>query len=157
MDDSFFKELVEDLGIITKVKYVFIAQCQRDVTPDCVDTIAFWSKGKIIDNIRYALYGTPCEDVLKGNIRIYSERLQALFPEDEDKKHFECLIRMIDENGKIILPGAFFPAAERYDLSTKIDRWVFESTYAWLEKRPGKSKRLTFCSINLSGHSLSNE
>ena len=71
MDDSFFKELAENLGIITKVKYVFIAQCQREVTPDCVDTIAFWSKGKIIDKIRYALHGTPCEDVLKGNIRIY--------------------------------------------------------------------------------------
>ena len=90
MDDSFFKELVENLGIITKAKYVFIAQCQRDDTPDCVDTIAFWSKGKIIENIRYALYGTPCEDVLKGNIRIYSERLQALFPEDEDLQTLEA-------------------------------------------------------------------
>jgi diguanylate cyclase (GGDEF)-like protein/PAS domain S-box-containing protein len=90
MDDSFFKELAENLGIITKVKYVFIAQCQREVTPDCVDTIAFWSKGKIIDNIRYALHGTPCEDVLKGNIRIYSERLQALFPEDEGLQTLEA-------------------------------------------------------------------
>jgi len=97
------------------------------------------------------------EAIDEDRLRLYVQPIVALFGEKKDKKHYECLVRMIDENGKIIPPGAFLPAAERYDLSTRIDLWVFESAYAWLEKRPGKSKGLTSCSINLSGHSLGNE
>jgi diguanylate cyclase (GGDEF)-like protein/PAS domain S-box-containing protein len=93
----------------------------------------------------------------EDRFRLYLQPIISLSKEDEDTKHFECLIRMIDENGKIILPGAFLPAAERYDLSTKLDRWVFESVYIWLASRRGKNKKLTSCSINLSGHSLSND
>lgn len=101
---------------------------------------------------------TKIKDAIDENrLRLYVQPIVALFGEKKDKKHYECLVRMIDEDGKIILPGAFLPAAERYDLSTRIDWWVFESAYAWLEKRPGKSKGLTSCSINLSGHSLGNE
>jgi EAL domain-containing protein (putative c-di-GMP-specific phosphodiesterase class I) len=36
----------------------------------------------------------------------------------------EMLIRMRDENGNLVLPGAFLPAAERYNLAPAIDRWV---------------------------------
>ena len=41
-----------------------------------------------------------------------------------DKHHYELLLRMVDTQGKIIPPGAFIPAAERYNLMTKIDRWL---------------------------------
>ena len=56
-----------------------------------------------------------------------------------------------------LFPRGFLPATEQYDLSTKIDRWVFESIYAWMARRSGKQKELTYCSVNLSDHSLSNE
>lgn len=36
----------------------------------------------------------------------------------------EMLIRMHDETGNLVLPGAFLPAAERYNLAPAIDRWV---------------------------------
>jgi diguanylate cyclase (GGDEF)-like protein len=35
--------------------------------------------------------------------------------------HFEILLRMIDDDGTLIAPGAFLPAAERYSLAPKID------------------------------------
>jgi len=103
---------------------------------------------------------TKIKDAIdEDRLRLYVQPIVPLFAtdEDKDKKHFECLVRMMDEDGKIIPPGAFLPAAERYDLSTRIDQWVFDATCAWLEKRPGKSKGLTSCSVNLSGHSLSND
>jgi len=93
----------------------------------------------------------------EDRFRLYLQPIVSLKNENDDYKHYECLIRMIGEDGKVILPGSFLPAAERYDLSIKLDRWIFESVYAWMAKLPGKRKSLTSCAINLSGHSLSNE
>ncbi len=42
--------------------------------------------------------------------------------------HLEILIRLQNEDGKIVPPMAFIPAAERYDLMTAIDRWVISNT-----------------------------
>jgi diguanylate cyclase (GGDEF)-like protein/PAS domain S-box-containing protein len=68
--------------------------------------------------------------------------------------HYELLVRMVDEKGKIVPPGAFLPAAERYNLITNIDRWVIDKTLALLEAKPAFMERIDFISINLSGQSL---
>jgi diguanylate cyclase (GGDEF)-like protein/PAS domain S-box-containing protein len=68
--------------------------------------------------------------------------------------HYELLLRMLDEQGKAIAPGVFLPAAERYNLISKIDRWVIESAFRILSKNPGFLKKIDYCSINLSGQSL---
>ena len=70
------------------------------------------------------------------------------------EKHYEILLRMIDEKGDIILPGIFLPAAERYNLMSKIDRWVIEHAFGLLAENPEFLKQITFCSINLSGQSI---
>jgi len=44
--------------------------------------------------------------------------------EGESKEYFEVLVRMIGENGELIAPGAFLPAAHEFKLTTAIDRWV---------------------------------
>jgi diguanylate cyclase (GGDEF)-like protein len=71
------------------------------------------------------------------------------------QRHSEILLRMRDEEGRIIPPGAFLGAAERYDLMPQIDRWVIERVFsqfqAWLKDG---SLRLHRCSINLSGASM---
>jgi diguanylate cyclase (GGDEF)-like protein/PAS domain S-box-containing protein len=69
-------------------------------------------------------------------------------------KHYELLIRMKDEQGGIIPPGAFLPAAERYNLISKIDHWVIEHTFGLLADNPAFLSQIDFCSINLSGQSL---
>jgi diguanylate cyclase (GGDEF)-like protein/PAS domain S-box-containing protein len=80
---------------------------------------------------------------------------QAIIPLDASSgKHYEFLIRMIDEQGKTIPPGAFLPAAERYNLISKIDHWVIEAVFDLLESNPTFLKQVDFCSINLSGQSL---
>lgn len=86
MDDTLFKELVENLAFITKTKYVLITRTEDVGTSGFIKTVAFWSNGEFIENVRYELSGTPCEDVLNGNVRFYSERVQALFPKDKDLK-----------------------------------------------------------------------
>lgn len=71
--------------------------------------------------------------------------------------HYEILIRMIDETGKLIPPGEFLPAAERYNLIARIDRWVISEYFRWLAEHPAQLDALALGSINLSGHSLGDE
>jgi diguanylate cyclase (GGDEF)-like protein/PAS domain S-box-containing protein len=68
--------------------------------------------------------------------------------------HYEILLRMRDDNNELILPSVFLPAAERYNLSPRIDRWVVETYFQWLVHNPLHQQALFRCNINLSGHSL---
>ncbi len=69
-------------------------------------------------------------------------------------KHVEVLLRMRDEEGCVITPGAFIPAAERYNLMGSLDRWVIRNTFGWLATHPERLQELGLCAINLSGQSL---
>jgi diguanylate cyclase (GGDEF)-like protein/PAS domain S-box-containing protein len=73
-----------------------------------------------------------------------------------EQRHYELLIRMLDEQGEIILPSAFLPAAERYNLIEKLDDWVVRRACDFLAENPVFFKEIEFVSINLSGPSLSN-
>ena len=60
---------------------------------------------------------------------------------------------MIGESGELILPGAFIPAAERYNQMLAIDHWVVRSTLSAISPvLPGALR----VSINLSAQSISN-
>jgi EAL domain-containing protein (putative c-di-GMP-specific phosphodiesterase class I) len=68
--------------------------------------------------------------------------------------HYELLLRMKDETGKIVSPTDFILAAERYGITPQIDRWVVENALRWLVSEADERERLALCSINLSGQSL---
>ncbi|MEG4340222.1 MULTISPECIES: EAL domain-containing protein [unclassified Microcoleus] len=72
-------------------------------------------------------------------------------------EHYEILLRMLDENGKIVSPNEFIPAAERYGLITEIDCWVIETLFSNYHKLPEKDVLSQgLYTINLSGASISN-
>ncbi len=58
------------------------------------------------------------------------------------------------EAGEIVLPGAFLPTAEHYNLITSIDRRVIEMAFALLAENPVFNRQIEFISINLSGQSI---
>jgi EAL domain-containing protein (putative c-di-GMP-specific phosphodiesterase class I) len=70
---------------------------------------------------------------------------------------FELLVRMIDEQGEIVPPMAFIPAAERYNLMSQIDRWVTRSALTTMAERRGSNRKGETCVINLSGASIGDE
>ncbi len=78
----------------------------------------------------------------------------SVLPEHRDEMRYELLVRMRDESGELVMPGQFLPAAERYSMSTRIDRWVVDAALDWLLEHPDHLERLQSCSINLSGHSV---
>ncbi len=85
---------------------------------------------------RFRLYYQPIFAFSQGTIR---------------ERHGEILLRMLDEQGRIVLPGAFIPAAERYGLMLAIDRWVVSSSLEALSAVGGDAGVFT---INVSGQSL---
>ncbi|HLT89964.1 MAG TPA: PAS domain S-box protein, partial [Woeseiaceae bacterium] len=72
--------------------------------------------------------------------------------------HYELLLRMRDEDGELVNPDQFIPAAERYNLMSMLDRWVIREALTHLADRrpPGAQARFTLA-INLSGTSLSED
>jgi len=92
---------------------------------------------RALDEDRFCLYAQPIVS-LDGN----------------EKEHFEFLLRMFDEDGKIIPPGAFLPAAERYDLIDKLDAWVVKNAFSLMATHADFFEQVHFASINLSGKSL---
>ncbi|MEM0909946.1 MAG: PAS domain-containing protein, partial [Pseudomonadota bacterium] len=69
--------------------------------------------------------------------------------------HAEVLVRMIDNDGNLTSPEAFFPAAERYHLASRIDRWVIKNTLQWLRSQDTtKFQQIEALCINLSGQSI---
>jgi len=91
-----------------------------------------------------------------GRFEIYRQVIQPLQRPDPGL-HYELLLRMRDEAGKIVSPDQFIAAAERYGLTPNIDRWMIEHALRWLVSEADEREKLALCSINLSGQSLGDD
>jgi diguanylate cyclase (GGDEF)-like protein/PAS domain S-box-containing protein len=112
--------------------------------------------------------GTPLAKARIETRLEWVERIRAALDEDRLVLHaqpvvetssglmtqHELLIRMRDEDGSLIQPGAFLPIAERYGLIREIDRWVIDNAIAMLGELRDEG-RTPMVEINLSGQSLS--
>lgn len=78
--ENFFDALAQFLGEKLEMDYVLIDRI--DENPDMAETVALYAKGAITPNIRYALKGTPCENVMGRRLCVYPQGIQQLFPED---------------------------------------------------------------------------
>ncbi|MDZ7803182.1 putative bifunctional diguanylate cyclase/phosphodiesterase [Thiohalophilus sp.] len=71
-----------------------------------------------------------------------------------EQSRYEVLVRMRDEDGRVLPPGAFLPAAERFEMAHLIDRWVIEHVLVQLDSHPEHLATLDACHINISGRSF---
>jgi len=100
-------------------------------------------------------WATRIEQALDDNrFVLYAQRILPLATGEDDGIHAEVLLRMLDADGNAVPPGAFLPAAERFHLASRIDRWVVRNAIDWLKTLPDPTLLSTF-SINLSGQSIS--
>lgn len=76
---------------------------------------------------------------------------------DPGHLHYELLLRLQDEDGTVVPPGAFLPAAERYNLIGDIDKWVLKTAFDLFSNQSGFFDHVDFVAINLSGASLNSE
>jgi len=72
-------------------------------------------------------------------------------------RYMELLLRMIDDDGTVISPRIFIPAAEKYNLVTAIDRWVIDNALQWLARHCSENNWPITIAINLSSQSVGSQ
>jgi diguanylate cyclase (GGDEF)-like protein len=90
---------------------------------------------------------------------LFAQEIRSLNRDDPKRSCVELLLRLRDEDGKLVQPGSFMPAAERYGLMPLIDRWVVRNAFALLASRLNSTEpvNLSSCAINLSGATFSDD
>jgi diguanylate cyclase len=83
---------------------------------------------------------------------LFAQRIEAVAG-DPAALHAEVLLRKRGVDGSLIPLGAFLPAAERFHLCSRIDRWVLQHAVAQMQAMPDLRRLQTLC-INLSGQSI---
>lgn len=78
--ENYFDALAQFLGEKLDMDYVLIDKIGEN--PDMAETVALYAKGAMTPNLRYALKGTPCENVMGRRLCVYPQGIQQLFPED---------------------------------------------------------------------------
>ena len=97
--------------------------------------------------------------IREDRLELYYQPIVAVEDAHRSGPFGELLLRLRDEGGAIVMPGAFLPAAERYDLLSAIDRWVVATSFAALAGRYDGSgcPPTDIFTINLSGVSAGDE
>lgn len=89
---------------------------------------------------------------------IYFQDIRSLQNGEDGLRRAELLVRMHNENGDLVSPMAFIPAAERYHMMPQIDRWVIGKAINLLASAYNKAGDDRWrISINLSGQSFSDQ
>ena len=86
---------------------------------------------------------------------LYAQKIAAITPTDRNGNHYEVLLRLWDEQGNLVLPMAFIPVAERYNLMHLIDRWVIRTLFRNGLTLGGDEQSIY--AINLSGSSINDD
>ena len=80
---EFFNSLVKSLAEALQTKYAFVSKFVEG-NRTRVRTLAFWKGDGFLDNFEYDLPHTPCERVLAGEVCLFPEKVQDLFPEHRE-------------------------------------------------------------------------
>ena len=101
----------------------------QSVTSDHADTESrVMSYDKVwVKHIKAAL--------MENRFRLVQQPIASL--QGDDPGMFDVLVRMVDTQGKEVLPSEFMAAAERNDLMKNIDRWVVGASLSFAaQKKP---------------------
>jgi len=105
-------------------------------------------------------YRSDIDGVRSIRQALAEERLSLFFqpvfdiePQGVSMSHCEVLLRIRSENGEVYSPERFIPIAEKYNIMSEIDRWVFSSVVDWLAAHE-PSYHVPRLLMNLSGLSF---
>jgi EAL domain-containing protein (putative c-di-GMP-specific phosphodiesterase class I) len=101
--------------------------------------------------------GRIARAVEDGRLELYAQRIVAINPAAGDQPFFELMVRLRDEDGTLVPPNEFIPAAERYNVMVMVDRWVVNRAIELLERCANRTDRLPLLAVNLSGTSINDE
>jgi diguanylate cyclase (GGDEF)-like protein/PAS domain S-box-containing protein len=93
----------------------------------------------------------------EGRFLLYAQKIVSTDHASEEQEHHEILLRLQDEEGTLVPPMAFIPAAERYGLMPEIDRWVIAMAFAHYAHCIVAGRPSGTFAINLSGATICDE
>jgi diguanylate cyclase (GGDEF)-like protein len=93
----------------------------------------------------------------EDRFRLYFQPIVPCTGNRRQGRYIEILLRMIDDDGTTLAPGAFLPAAGKYGLAASIDRWVISHALNWLARESVDNHCPPKISINLSAQSIGNQ
>jgi diguanylate cyclase (GGDEF)-like protein/PAS domain S-box-containing protein len=88
-----------------------------------------------------------------NRLELHAQRIVPLDPADGDALRAELLLRIREEDGALVMPGAFLPPAERFQLITRLDQWVLQKTIVLLSAQPSL-EGIDRIGLNVSGLSV---
>jgi EAL domain-containing protein (putative c-di-GMP-specific phosphodiesterase class I) len=95
--------------------------------------------------------------LVESRFCVYAQKIMAAADQGELRR-IECLVRMIDEQGRLVPPGDFLPSAQHHALLQSIDHWVISKTLKELRAyRNLLQDAQIIVSINISGQSIQDE
>lgn len=97
---DFFRSLVQHLASTLQTSVVFVTEC-TDVAKTRVRTLAFVKSGELKENIEYDVAGTACEKVIQGELCVYPEKLEELYPKEEGFQSYVG-VPLLDSAGELI-------------------------------------------------------
>jgi PAS domain S-box-containing protein len=77
---EFFQSLVRNLAAAVDTRYAFVAEFAG---AERARTVAFLCQDRIVDNVEWDVKGTPCEEVVRGNLCHHPTGVKELFPQDK--------------------------------------------------------------------------
>jgi diguanylate cyclase (GGDEF)-like protein/PAS domain S-box-containing protein len=92
--------------------------------------------------------------LVENRLFLEAQPIRPLARSSREPPHYEVLVRMRDDSGRAVPPGAFLPTVERYNLSTRYDRWVIAATLKWMHDHKAALDRVSRFFINLSKDSI---
>jgi len=98
------------------------------------------------------------EALANDHFTLFAQVIAPVVESSNRQPHQEVLLRLRDEQGSLVPPVRFIPAAERFQLMPEVDRWVVTTTLGLLGDRRWRDAAIeSVWSVNLSGQSLSDE
>ena len=95
---------------------------------------------------------------LKENrLELHFQRIEPARPDPDAGLIIELLLRMRMSNGELIAAGEFVPAAEKYFIAHRVDRWVVRNALGWLELHRASLRNLQRVFLNISARSLGDD
>ena len=90
----------------------------------------------------------------ENRLRLFSQTVHACSAQQTAVEFHEILVWLERADGKLIAPGRFLPAAEKYNLSSSIDQWVLHKL---LEQIKDERECEQAYSVNIAGQSLADD